>query len=243
MNTIVNTKPLATRSDATETALFARNRRTPNFGRIAKLYFWMELATFGPFLARCRRGFLSELKSVRRAVVLGDGDGRFTAELLCVNSQVQIDAVDASPAMLHALLRGAGQNAGRISAHCADARNWPPANSPYDLVVSHFFLDCLTTEEIRVLAVKLRSAISPSAMWVVSDFAVPRNLFGRWAARPLVSLLYGAFGLLTGLKIRSLPEHHLALRNAGFSLTRRQTWLCGLLVSEMWRCQGVEWEA
>ena len=243
MNTIVNTESLATRSDAAEAAPFARNRRTPNFDRLAKLYFWMELSTFGPFLARCRQAFLSELLSARHAVVLGDGDGRFTAELLCVNSQVQIDAVDASPAMLHALLHRAGQNAGRVSAHCADAREWQSANPPYDLVVSHFFLDCLTTEEIRVLAAKVHSAISPSAMWIVSDFAVPRNLFGRWIARPLVWLLYRAFGILAGLQIRSLPNHHLALRNAGFTLTQRQTWLHGLLVSEMWRCQGVEWEA
>jgi hypothetical protein len=243
MNTIVNTEPLATRSDAAEAALFARNRRTPNFDRLVKLYFWMELSTFGPFLSRCRQAFLSELVSARCAVVLGDGDGRFTSELLRGNSQVQIDAVDVSQAMLDALLHRAGLNAGRVSAHCADAREWQPANPPYDLVVSHFFLDCLTTEEVRALAVKVRSAISPSAMWIVSDFAVPHSWFGRWVARPLVSLLYGAFGLLTGLKIRCLPDHHGALRNAGFTLTRRQTWLCGLLVSEMWRCQGVDREA
>jgi SAM-dependent methyltransferase len=243
MNTIVNTEPLATRSDAAEAALFARNRRTPNFDRLVKLYFWMELSTFGPFLSRCRQAFLSELVSARRAVVLGDGDGRFTAELLRVNSHVRIDAVDASPAMLHALLHRAGQNAGRVSAHCADARNWPPANPPFDLVVSHFFLDCLTTEEIRALAMKVHDAVSPSAMWIVSEFAVPHSWFGRWVAHPLISLLYRAFGLLTGLKIRSLPDHHGALRNAGFALTQRQTWLCGLLVSEMWRCQGVDREA
>jgi len=243
MNTIVNTEHLSTQSDTAEAALFARNRRNPNFDRLAKLYFWMELATFGPFLARCRRGFLSGLTSARQAVVLGDGDGRFTSELLCVNSQVRIDAVDVSQAMLDALLIRAGENAGRVSAHCADARNWPPANSPYDLVVSHFFLDCLTTEEIRALAVKVHDATSPSAMWIVSEFAIPRNLFGRWVARPLVSLLYRAFGILTGLKIRCLPDHHAALRSAGFTLIQRKTWLYGLLVSEMWHCHRVEGEA
>ena len=243
MNTIVNTEPLATRSDAAESTLFARNRRAPNFDRLAKLYFWMELATFGPFLSRCRQAFLTELVPARRAVVLGDGDGRFTAELLRVNSQVRIDAVDASPAMLDALLHRAGQNEGRVSAHCADAREWQSANPPYDLVVSHFFLDCLTTEEIRVLAAKVHSAISPSAMWIVSDFAVPHSWFGRWSARPLVWLLYLAFGLFTGLKVCSLPDHHGALRNAGFTLTQRRCWLRGLLVSEMWRCHGVDREA
>ncbi len=243
MNTIVNSEPLATRSGATEAAAFARTACAPNFDGLVKIYLWMELVTFGPFLSRCREAFLSDLRSARRAVVLGDGDGRFTAVLLHVNSQVRIDAVDASPAMLHALLRRARQNAGRVSAHCADVRNWQPANPPYDLVVSHFFLDCLTTEEIRALAAKLRDAVSPPAVWIVSEFAVPSGWFGRFVARPLVWLLYRAFGLLTGLRVRSLPDHHGALRNAGFTLTQRQTWLCGLLVSEMWRCHRTDEEA
>ena len=145
--------------------------------------------------------------------------------------------------MLDALLHRASQNARRVSVHCADARDWQPANPPYDLVVSHFFLDCLTTKEIRALAERLRDAVSPSAMWVVSEFAVPHSGFGRLIARPLVWLLYRAFGLLTGLKIRSLPDHHGALRDAGFTLTRRRCWLHGLLVGEMWRPQNIEPEA
>jgi SAM-dependent methyltransferase len=237
MNAIINSELLATRSDATEAAAVTTRGHSPNFDRLARLYIWLELFTFGPFLSRCRQAFLSELRSAQRAVVLGDGDGRFTAELLRVNSQVRIDAVDASPAMLHALLRRASRNAGRVSTHCADARDWQPASPPCDLVVSHFFLDCLTTEEIRALAVKVQDAVSPSAMWLVSEFAVPNSWFGRWIASPLVWLLYRAFGLLTGLKVSSLPDHHSALRNAGFSLTRRHTWLCGVLVSEMWRSE------
>jgi SAM-dependent methyltransferase len=239
MNTLINSEPLATRSGGAEAAI-GREGQAPNFDRLAKLYVWMESLTFGPFLARCREAFLSELGSARHAVILGDGDGRFTAELLRVNSQVRTDAVDASPAMLHALLHRARRNAGRVSAHCADARNWPPANPPYDLVVSHFFLDCLTTEEVRALATKVHGTVSPSAMWIVSEFAVPHSWFGRWVGRPLVWLLYRAFRLLTGLKIRSLPDHQAALQNAGFTLTQRRCWLCGLLVSEMWCCQGVE---
>jgi SAM-dependent methyltransferase len=241
MNTIVNSEPMATRSDADGTdAAIARESRAPNFDRLARLYRWMELFTFGPLLARCRKAFLSELGSERHAVVLGDGDGRFTSELLRVNSQVRIDAVDASPAMLDVLLRRAGQNAGRVSVHCADARDWQPTNPPYDLVVSHFFIDCFTTEEVRALATKVRGAGSRSAVWIVSDFAVPHSWFGRFVARPLVWLLYRAFGMLTGLEIRSLPDHHGALRYAGFTLTQRRRWLCGLLVSEMWRPRGVE---
>jgi methyltransferase family protein len=240
MNTIVNSEPLAIRIDATETAAVTALGQAPNFDRLANLYMGMELVTFGPLLSRCRQAFLPRLTSARRAVVLGDGDGRFTSELLRVNSQVRVDALDASPAMLDALRRRTGANSDRVNDYCIDARDWQPADPPYDLIVSHFFLDCLTTEEVCALATQLQGAVSPSAIWIVSEFAVPNGRFGWWIARPLVRLLYQAFGMLTGLKIRSLPDHHAALRSAGFTLTQHHRWLCGLLVSEMWRSHGVE---
>ena len=136
--------------------------------------------------------------------------------------------------MLHTLLRRAGTNAARVHTHCADARTWQPANPPYDLVATHFFLDCLSADEVRSLADRLREALSPSGLWVVSEFAIPEGAFGRWVARPVVWLLYRAFALLTGLAVRNLPNHSAALRAAGFTLRQRRSFLRGLLVAELW---------
>jgi hypothetical protein len=208
----------------------------PNFDCLAKPYRWMELFSFGPMLSLTRATFLNRLEGCRFALVIGDGDGRFTARLLTGNSFVRIDAVDASSAMLRALLRNAGSNADRVHTHQADARNWqpPPLTSPYDLIATHFFLDCLTQTEVEALAVKLRAIAAPGALWVVSEFAIPSNLFGRLIARPLVFWLYTCFGLLTGLAVRSLPNHAAALQSAGFHLVERRTRLGGLLIAELW---------
>jgi SAM-dependent methyltransferase len=206
----------------------------PNLNRLARLYRWMEIASFGPWLWWCRCAFLREITGCRRALVLGEGDGRFAARLLRVNAQVEIDAVDASEAMLCALVRRAGPHAGRVAVHCGDIRLWEPAGPPYDLIVTHFFLDFLTGEEVQALAVKLHKAVTPSSMWVVSEFAVPEGWFGRLAARPVVGGLYWAFGWLTGLTVRTLPDHLAALQSSGFRLVKRRAWLRGLLVSELW---------
>jgi hypothetical protein len=206
----------------------------PNFDGLARIYRWMELLTFGPYLQRCRFAFLGDLAGCRRAAVLGDGDGRFTAQLLRVRSMIEIDAVDLSAAMLRTLLTRAGHNAARVRVHCADARTWQPANPPCDLVVTHFFFDCLTEDEVRSLADKLLGALSPDGLWVVSEFAIPDGAFGRWVARPVVWLLYRAFWLLTGLAVRNLPDHAAALRAAGYTLRKRRCFLRGLLVAEIW---------
>jgi ubiquinone/menaquinone biosynthesis C-methylase UbiE len=210
---------------------------TPNFNRLARLYRWMEYLSFGPWLWWCRCAFVSELTDCRNAAIFGDGDGRFTARLLKANSQIEIDAVDASESMLRALVRRAGRNAGSVHTHCEDARTWEPSTSRYDLIATHFFLDCLTTDEVRALAVKMHSSAAHEARWIVSEFAEPESGFKRIATRSIVSLLYRAFGLLTGLAVRTLPDHRAALRESGFTLEKRRTWLCGLLTSEVWRAQ------
>jgi len=206
----------------------------PNFNRLTALYRWMEYLSFGPWLSLARSAFLPQLASCRRALVLGDGDGRFTARLLRANSIVEVDAVDASSAMLKALLRRAGPHADRVRTHFADARTWTPT-AACDLIATHFFLDCLTTGEVETLAIKLRAAASPSALWLVSDFAIPANWYGRVVAGPVVWALYLAFGMLTGLSVRRLPDHSSALRKAGFVLHERRFLLGGLLISELWR--------
>jgi ubiquinone/menaquinone biosynthesis C-methylase UbiE len=194
----------------------------------------MEWLTFGPFLTRCRLAFLDELRSRKSALVLGDGDGRFTAQLLHVNPRIEVEAVDASEAMLRQLEGCAGSNAVRVRTNLADARNLNFASDRFDLVATHFFLDCLTTEEIASLAIELRGKMKSGAVWVVSEFAIPDTVFGKLIARPLVSFLYLAFRFLTRLSIRRLPDHRKALGNAGFLLAEQRHHLGGLLVSELW---------
>jgi ubiquinone/menaquinone biosynthesis C-methylase UbiE len=194
----------------------------------------MEFLTFGPYLARTRFAFLNQLGHARQALILGDGDGRFTARLLRINPAIQIDAVDSSSAMLRTLLRKACPHSTRVRTHQADARQFHPLNPPYDLIVTHFFLDCLTTTEIQSLAATIRAAAAPRALWLVSEFAIPPGLYGRLIAAPLLRVLYQTFALLTGLTVRTLPDHHSALSHSSFALQARRTHLAGLLVSELW---------
>jgi SAM-dependent methyltransferase len=212
-----------------------RKNAVPDFDGLARIYRWMEYASFGPWLWRCRCAFLQEITECRRGLVLGDGDGRFAARLLETNSDIEVDAVDASAAMLRALARRTRAHGGRLRTACADARAWPARGAVYDLVATHFFLDCLTTEEVGALAAKIRGATCEGARWVISEFAAPPGWLGLIVARPIVTVLYAAFGWMTGLRVRRLPDYGAALESCGFVLEKKRAWLGGLLVSEVWR--------
>ena len=208
----------------------------PRFDRVARLYRAMEYLSFGPMLERCRFHHVPDVTHSRRALTLGDGDGRFLARLLTAHPNLQADAVDTSPAMLR-LLRTRVVRLGahhRLTAICADARTFEPSQT-YDLVCTHFFLDCLTEPEADHLIARLSRHLTPGTQWLVSEFQVASgNRLRGWLSGGIISGLYTAFRLLTGLEVRRIPPWRALLTRHGFTRKATRNWLGGLLVAELW---------
>jgi len=204
----------------------------PNFDRVARMYRWAEYLSLGPVLQRTRTHFLPKLAGCRRALVLGDGDGRFLSRLLQQNTALSVLAVDTSDAMLR-LLRGRCSSA-RLETVQASALDVTPQPGT-DLVVTHFFLDCLTQGEVDALVRRVAAHTQAGTLWLLSDFEVPRRSLLGPLAKVYLSALYLAFGVLTGLRVRSLPDPQSALIEAGFVRVVRHEKVLGVIYTEIWR--------
>lgn len=209
-----------------------------NFDAIAKPYRWLEYLTLGPLLQRCRTHFLPALLDRRSALLFGDGDGRFLTELLRANATLQAEAVDTSAAMLELLRHNCGRSADRLQTYQDDARAFIPSGH-YDLIVTNFFLDCLTQPELDDFIRRIASSLSPESLWLVSDFRIPDGLLGL-PARLFIRTLYFAFRILTGLRTTRLPDHRTPLHAAGLQLVARHTSLFGILITEIWQLPAHE---
>jgi SAM-dependent methyltransferase len=207
--------------------------REPNFDPVARLYRWAEYLSLGPLLQRTRTHLLPQLTDRRSAFVLGDGDGRFLARLLAQNPLLQALAVDTSATMLQLLQRRCGFASDRLSVQQASALTATPPHDT-DLIVTHFFLDCLTQAEVDELTQRLSVQIQPGTLWLLSDFQVPSGAV-RPLARLYIRALYLAFRLLTGLRVKSLPDPQAALARAGFIAIDRHERLFGMIYTELWR--------
>jgi len=213
----------------------------PNFDRIARVYRWLEYASLGPVLEHLRLHHLGSLNHLRsrpaNALILGDGDGRFSGHLLNAYPTLNADAVDLSRTMLSLLgtrTAGAGE---RIRLHHQDALEFAATISPgtrYDLIVTHFFLDCLTQPQVQQLVASVSPATQPRALWLVSEFRIPEGIL-RWPARLYVRALYFAFRLLTGLRTTHLPDYGAALHRAGWHTVASHQAFLGLLTTELWQ--------
>lgn len=206
----------------------------PNFDALAPHYRWLEAVTFGPLLQWCRTVFVPQLCDCRRALVLGDGNGRFLATLLTANPHVVVDAVDISPGMT-ALARERTGNSSRVRFVVADAREHPLPEAHYDLVVTNFFLDCFERRDLRPLVTRLTAALAPGGRWVAGDFREPTGMVARPIARLALAVMYAAFRITTRLPARRLVDPAPILAGAGLELGEERTRLHGFLTAQLWR--------
>jgi ubiquinone/menaquinone biosynthesis C-methylase UbiE len=215
-----------------------KNPAQPNFDRIAAIYRWAEYISLGPLLQRTRTRLLNQLNNPRHALVLGDGDGRFLEQLLLHYPQCTAVAADISAAMLDKLrrrcLHSVPNAATRLTTLQRSALEIdpPPAN---DLIVTHFLLDCFSQSDVDALITRIASQLAPGTLWLVSDFALPENQLLRPLARLYIASLYAAFRLLTGLRVRQLPDTQSALQRNGMRRITCVTLLGGLLYTELWQ--------
>jgi ubiquinone/menaquinone biosynthesis C-methylase UbiE len=199
----------------------------------------MEYFSFGPYLQQCRTLRINEMASCRRALVYGDGDGRFLSQLSQRFPDIQVATLDASREMLRRAAQRLPSGA-HVRLVQADALEYDPSDlpeAPLDLIVTHFFLDCFNEAEIMSLLSRVNRAAQERALWVVSEFAIPQRNPARLAGKLIVHALYLAFGFLTRLRPRRLPDYGRVMRDAGWELEDRRKLLLGVLVSERWcRC-------
>jgi ubiquinone/menaquinone biosynthesis C-methylase UbiE len=209
-----------------------------SFDTLAPYYRGMEFVTAGGMLQRCRTSFLAETRSCRRALLLGEGPGRFLVELLRSNPRIEIVCVERSPAMIeqavHQLKRN-DLNPSRVKFQQCDALRWQAPREEFDLVATHFFLDCFRRDELEGLIAKIGAAASPEARWLLTDFRVPSSGWQKWRARMALALMYSFFRMATGLSATRLAAVDDLIERAGFRRTGQVAANFGFVRAELWK--------
>ena len=208
-----------------------------SFDRLAPHYRWMEFILTGEKLQRCRLAWLNEVRNCREVLIVGEGPGRFLP--LCVRElpAARIVCVDASRAMLdraRASLSRAGGDGQRVEFVHAAVPEWQPPAATFDLIVTHFFLDCFPEPMLTQVVASLARAAKPAARWLVADFQIPPSGVSRLRAKLILALAYQFFRGVTNLPAKRLESPDAALAHHGFRLQGRREFNFGLLRSDLW---------
>jgi len=209
-----------------------------SFDQIAPHYRWMEFVLAGRKLQGCRTEFLGRLNDAEKVLIVGEGNGRFLLECRRRLSQAHVTCVDASGRMLdlaRARLRRGGLTDQRVEFLHADVLKWQPPGKAFDLIVTHFFLDCFRADQLREVVAKLATSARSGARWLLADFQVPVGRIARWRARIILWCMYSFFRAVTRLPAKELTTPDAFLIQAGFALEQRRLSEWGLLHSDLWR--------
>lgn len=212
-----------------------------SFDTLAPYYRALEFVTAGRLLQRGRTAFLPEASRSRRALLLGEGPGRFLVALLRTNANVEVTCVDASGRMIAQAVRAMarhGLSPTRVRFEQADARAWTSHLAGFDLVATHFFLDCFGTEELEHLVARISQVAASEATWLLTDFRLPPNGWRRWRGRLLLAVLYAFFRAFAGLSASRLTPPDAYLEASGFQLAGRRLANFGFVQSDLWTRGG-----
>ena len=211
----------------------------PDYDGLARTYRALEYLAFGRSLEAARFCFLERLQRRKRILLLADGDVRCLARALRLHPQLEATCVDASAAMLRrAAGRLSGQETARARLIHADARVYDPPPGTFDAVVTHFFLDGFTDQDVRRIVARVAPSLHPMAPWLIADFALPDRAPARWRARVWLLFLYGFFRWQTGLRVGHLPEIGPAMAEAGFDRLAFRDFQGGMIRSSIFAFRG-----
>ncbi|MDB6124222.1 MAG: hypothetical protein JWQ71_3215 [Pedosphaera sp.] len=212
-----------------------------SFDLLAPHYRWMEWVLAGSKLQRCRTEFIHAIPAPRQVLMLGEGNGRCLIELLRAYPLARFTCVDASRRMLDCArkrIEKHGLSVEKVEFIHADILKWSPAPQQFDLIVSHFFLDCFEREQIEEIVSRLALGATAEARWLLADFCEPAAGLAKWRARLVLKLMYFFFRQVTRLPASRLtPPDPMLLRN-GFTLRERRLADWGLLHSDLWVRSG-----
>lgn len=209
-----------------------------SFDVLAPHYRWMEVVLAGSKLQRCRTAFLNQVHGARNVLIVGEGNGRFLLECARQLPNAKILCVDASARMLESARRrvaGQGGNCERIEFVCADALAWMPPKNGFDLIVTHFFLDCFRSDQLEMLIGKFAGIAAPGANWLLADFQSARAGFNRFRTQAILWVMYRFFRIVTRLPATKLIRPDEFMEKSGFTLRERRVSEWGLLHSDWWQ--------
>jgi ubiquinone/menaquinone biosynthesis C-methylase UbiE len=209
-----------------------------SFDGIAPWYRTLETIAFGNVLQCARVAGLGGIGTPRRVLIVGEGDGRFLGALIRAHPGIEVDCIEASERMLRlARDRVEGElscSVDRVRFLQHDITSWSPPEHQFDLIVTHFFLDCFPESRVAEIVAKLSRAATVNATWLLADFRIPAGGFARWRAGLWLTAMYRFFQFTAGIEGRDLIDPSPYLCAEGFALVSQHLFRSGMVKSELW---------
>lgn len=175
------------------------------YDKLAPVYDRLAVFFVGKQIQQAQLKWLSYLSDRKKLLILGGGTGWMLPAVLQINPNLVIHYVDASAKMI----AQAQANAQSPLIQFIKGTEADIPDKDYDAVLTHFYLDLFSDDQLPDLITKIKMKLTNNAIWLVTDFETHTVL-----QRIKVRMMYSFFRMMTGLKTQALPLWHNALTKA-----------------------------
>jgi ubiquinone/menaquinone biosynthesis C-methylase UbiE len=205
-----------------------------SFDTLAPHYRWMERVLAGEKLQACRTAHLDNIDHPQRALLVGEGNGRFLRAFVERFPNTEITCIDGSARMLEAA-KGALNSVAHVTYLHSDIREAALQENHFGLIVTNFFLDCFPPNQLAPVINKLATAATSESTWLVADFCEAPAGIKKARSKLILSSMYLFFRVVAKLPAHRLTQPDGLLRQQGFELIDRRRFEWDLLHADLWR--------
>ena len=148
--------------------------------------------------------FINQLGNPSSILILGGGSGGILEPILVNYPTVHICYLESSVKMLSLAKTRFSPHDYPIDYVLHEGNSQFPIRSEYQVIITPFVLDVFGPEELTRVVRELFDSLEWDGLWIHTDFYT--NNGGPWWRYLLVKLMYGFFGITTGMKNQKLPD-------------------------------------
>jgi tRNA (cmo5U34)-methyltransferase len=199
------------------------------FDRIAFVYDFLAKLIFGKSIKESQKHFLNKIEDVSKVLILGGGTGWLLTELLKAKPNCKVCYIDASEKMIS--LSKNKIKPKQLVHFIHGTEQDIPLSTKYDVVLTNFYLDLFTDQQLEGIMVKIRSSLETGANWIVTDFV--NN--GKWWQKTMLKIMYWFFRITCNIEPKKLPEWNRPIEKSGMKEIESKTFYHGFIETALYR--------
>ena len=217
-----------------------KEKTIKGFNTIAPFYDIISMIASFNKIHESQMWLLSKGMKFSKVLIIGGGNGKFLLEAMKQVLSEQYCYIDISEGMIK-LAQSKIEKQSALSLNsvvfvCGSYQDIP-ANEKFDLIVTPYFLDCFSKEELPLVMAKLHTQLTIEGTWFFTDFNIPEDSFRNFIFKNIIRLLYGIFNLFCDLGVNRLADFNKEFCRYDFTLLHEKYFLGGLLVGRIYKNQ------
>lgn len=200
-----------------------------DFDRIAFVYDFLARFFFGKSIINSQKYFLDKTEDGSKVLILGGGSGWLLAELLKQKPNCEVWYIDASEKMIS--LSKSKIETGYVVHFIHGIERDIPLSIKYDVVITNFYLDLFTDQQLADVIIEIQSSLKPGAHWIATDFVNDK----KWWQRMMLKTMYWFFRITCHLESQQLPEWNKSMEKARIKEIESKTFYKGFIKTALFQ--------